>query len=1191
MSSSPDEHVRHLQAASTNGGEEAGGGVGEDVQFDEASGKDGFAIHSDIKQVRVHPSHELAGDSSPFHFNTIVDYTWETQYSHGRLIATHISSLFIAYVVKVSNAGAVRVIDMESKERVLMKGDKGLIKDVDFLHKLDDVILAFIDEYGTFYINKIIKELKTGKLTAHPVIKVTLDGSPVRLEHRRFIWCKYVPDELKEVASPKDCAYHYAVLQNDTIYAGNLVQLVQNQGEGPHQFNEIRDEFLQIDTHSGAVTDASFAPDGTALATASKDGTVKFFQIYFQERAPARCLYSWAPHDGRPVDKIFFLDNHTLSKDNVSESQYWKFMITAADNCSELKLFTCKSWECLQTLKFTTPKTSQWKLELNLTARYLMATDIHKKAMYLLHLDCTEHKARFDWVQEFSMPWNTIGFNLSSASRIQFGDAVAKGYGPAIMGDHGSYSKEDVLNLVEINVVQPRSMQQGSVALKSPKIFTRSRSNGARRISFNRSIDLREFVDPDKSQSPQNLSHQEGTRSVRNVLTASSGGMVPIRATSLEADHHNHRRHQPPSPTSSNHSIGSSSHSTKQRRSTSSLSPNNVPREVPSAAEMTEQLSSLMGVSPAAPPVPVSAKTSSSSRTKSPSPRPVQSFVSGREGHTNGSASKTSTSSSPSREVEEILSPKSTQNFGGVGSNIGFDDPLSVLNATLSLDPTFENGNIMSSVAGYQQLLGSSDRKSPQKTKSATNTDFQGNHLVLEKINSLTALVCAQADQIQGMKQEMNRLTVMQLQKNTQESDLLTRVIENHAKLTQSQFVRIEEMIRSLESSEKHHTSQAVIPPNLAELLASSIGKIVKTELDVVVPATLSTVFDPAKLNVVTQIDRLTNVVEAKLAQNINQIMQRDRIWQTLTNNFQSITKNVFDSTFNDIFMNSVFPRCQTAVQEMLTQVNETFRNGTREYLTGLEGVLERERRRENVQELITQQISSMQDALSSTLQVEIEAQMVRVLGGIQGGVVRQIEDSMTRELSRSFQEQQRFLELSVGPRSVTPAVSICESLGGMPVSDARANKRRVMEMARNGDVRGAFTLASSLGDADTLMQLCKSYNAAVLPELNLSSSVHLSIMQLLASDILEDTEVKIDYLNMSIMCLDMSESKNIKGVTRLIPVYQAAVTKFEDRNLNSSLLPRIKILQMAFGKAPQQIKSSSSQSSLASHSFSQFQQ
>lgn len=60
---------------------------------------------------------------------------------------------------------------------------------------------------------------------------------------------------------------------------GNLVRLVQNQGEGSHQFNEVKDELLPIDTHSAAVTDASFAPDGTALATCSKDGTVKFFQV------------------------------------------------------------------------------------------------------------------------------------------------------------------------------------------------------------------------------------------------------------------------------------------------------------------------------------------------------------------------------------------------------------------------------------------------------------------------------------------------------------------------------------------------------------------------------------------------------------------------------------------------------------------------------------------------------------------------------------------------------------------------------------------------------------------------------------------------------------------------------------------------------------------------------------------------
>lgn len=57
------------------------------------------------------------------------------------------------------------------------------------------------------------------------------------------------------------------------------MQMVSNRDEGCYTVNELRDDLIIIDTHSGPVTDASFAPDGTALATASKDGTVKFFQV------------------------------------------------------------------------------------------------------------------------------------------------------------------------------------------------------------------------------------------------------------------------------------------------------------------------------------------------------------------------------------------------------------------------------------------------------------------------------------------------------------------------------------------------------------------------------------------------------------------------------------------------------------------------------------------------------------------------------------------------------------------------------------------------------------------------------------------------------------------------------------------------------------------------------------------------
>ena len=54
------------------------------------------------------------------------------------------------------------------------------------------------------------------------------------------------------------------------------------------------------------------SPDGTALATASADGQVKFFQVYMHGTENPRCLHQWKPHEGQPVSSLFFLDNHKV---------------------------------------------------------------------------------------------------------------------------------------------------------------------------------------------------------------------------------------------------------------------------------------------------------------------------------------------------------------------------------------------------------------------------------------------------------------------------------------------------------------------------------------------------------------------------------------------------------------------------------------------------------------------------------------------------------------------------------------------------------------------------------------------------------------------------------------------------------------------------------------------------------------
>lgn len=54
-------------------------------------------------------------------------------------------------------------------------------------------------------------------------------------------------------------------------------------------------------------------------------------------------------------------------------------MITAGPNMSEMKLWSCKEWVCLQTLKFCCPSPSQLKMDLHSSAKFLMVADVHRK--------------------------------------------------------------------------------------------------------------------------------------------------------------------------------------------------------------------------------------------------------------------------------------------------------------------------------------------------------------------------------------------------------------------------------------------------------------------------------------------------------------------------------------------------------------------------------------------------------------------------------------------------------------------------------------------------------------------------------------------------------------------------------------------------------------------------------------------
>jgi enhancer of mRNA-decapping protein 4 len=201
---------------------------------------------------------------------------------------------------------------------------------------------------------------------------------------QRFIWCMYISDPDETIKNIEEDASKVFVITSNRqvdIYHLDLIEQDHHIKDQPVHSDSLSRGHLRIEESESSILTAAFSPDGLAISIACSNGEVKFFKISFSDNSKPTCVQIWKPHDSKAVTSLFFLDDH---KNPSPNAQVWRYILTGCDYNSEIKLWCCEDWKCLQTIRFISDDddvTPCLKATIDLSSKFLVMSDINRKVL------------------------------------------------------------------------------------------------------------------------------------------------------------------------------------------------------------------------------------------------------------------------------------------------------------------------------------------------------------------------------------------------------------------------------------------------------------------------------------------------------------------------------------------------------------------------------------------------------------------------------------------------------------------------------------------------------------------------------------------------------------------------------------------------------------------------------------------
>uniref|UniRef100_A0A8C9TLL3 Enhancer of mRNA-decapping protein 4 n=1 Tax=Scleropages formosus TaxID=113540 RepID=A0A8C9TLL3_SCLFO len=360
----------------------------------------------------------------------------------------------------------------------------------------------------------------------------------------------------------------------------------------------------------------------------------------------------------------------------------------------------------------------------------------------------------------------------------------------------------------------------------------------------------------------------------------------------------------------------------------------------------------------------------------------------------------------------------------------------------------------------------------------------------------------------------------------------------------------------------------------LSTAVSNRLDKVLRDEMKKTIPQAISKSLEPVTGQLSSTIATKLTAVEAALKENVTKVVKSKNTTDAIGRAAAEAMQGPIQSAYKEAFQSTVLPVFEKGCQSMFQQINDSFKQGTHEYIQQLENHLKNRKQREHdardpLVDHLQQVVDSLQNTtdqlaanVTASVRSEVQHQLHVIVGNLQDSILTQVQRIIKGEVSLAMKEQQAVVTSSI--------MQAMRSAAGTPIPtahlDYQSQQASVLQLLQQGQINQAFQQALSAADLNLVLYVCETIDSQQVfgqHPCPLIQPVLLSLIQQLSTNLATRTELKISYLEDAVMNLDHSDPVTRDHMSSVLTQLRQKLFQFLQMEPHGPLSKRARRLMM----------------------------